>query len=147
MRIVMASDHGGFELKEYIKSYLLGKGYDILDIGTNSEESVDYPDYGKNAGLKIINGEADLGIIMCGSGIGISIAANKVKGIRAALCHDIYTAKMCKMHNNANIMVMGGRIVGKGLAIEMVETYLNTEFEGGRHQKRVDKIHEIERED
>ncbi|BDU50434.1 ribose 5-phosphate isomerase B [Haliovirga abyssi] len=146
MRIVMASDHGGLELKDFIKSYLLGKGYDILDIGTNSEESVDYPDYGKNAGLKIMNGEADLGIIMCGSGIGISIAANKVKGIRAALCHDIYTARMCKQHNNANILAMGGRIIGKGLAIEMVETYLNTEFEGGRHQRRIDKIHKIEQE-
>lgn len=146
MRIVMAADHGGLELKNYIKNYLIGKGYDILDIGTNSEESVDYPDYGKNAGLKIMAKEADLGIIMCGSGIGISIAANKVKGIRAALCHDIYTARMCKQHNNANILAMGGRIIGKGLAIEMVETYLNTKFEGGRHQRRIDKIHEIEQE-
>ena len=144
MKILLASDHGGLELKDYIKGYVEKKGYEVLDIGTNSSDSVDYSDFGGEAGKRIIAGDADCGIIFCGSGIGISIAANKVKGIRAALCHDSYTAKMAKMHNNANILAMGGRIIGKGLAEEMVDIYLETEYEGGRHQLRLDKITKIE---
>ncbi|MGM0508408.1 MAG: ribose 5-phosphate isomerase B, partial [Fusobacteriota bacterium] len=106
MRIVLGSDHGGLELKDYIKAYLEGKGYDILDVGTNTEDSVDYPEYGAKAARKVRDGEAELGIIFCGSGIGISMAANKVKGIRAALCHDTYTAKMARLHNDAQILAM-----------------------------------------
>lgn len=144
MKIVLASDHGGYELKEYIKNYLQTKSIEVIDVGAYDEKSVDYPDYAKKAAEKINNKEAEFGIIFCGTGIGISIAANKVNGIRAALCHDIFTARMAKMHNNANILVMGGRILGKGIAIEMVNTFIETEFEGGRHQGRLDKISEIE---
>ena len=136
MKIVLASDHGGLELKEYIKGYVEKKGYEVLDVGTNSSDSVDYPDFGAAAGEKIIAGEADCGIIFCGSGIGISIAANKIKGIRAALCHDTYTAKRAKISNNANILAMGGRIIGKGLAEEMVDTFLTTKYEGKKKSKK-----------
>lgn len=146
MKIVVASDHGGFELKEFIKGYLEGKGHSITDVGTfNETTSVDYPEYATLAANKVLSKEVDFGIIFCGTGIGISIAANKVDGIRAALCHDIFTAKMAKMHNNANILALGGRILGKGIAIEIVETYINAKFEGGRHQSRLDKITDIEK--
>ncbi len=145
MKIVLAADHGGFELKEFIKEYLLVKNYEVTDVGTHEEVSVDYPEYAEKAAEKVLSKEADLGIIFCGTGIGISIAANKVNGIRAALCHDIFTAKMSRMHNNANILALGGRLLGKGIAIEIVETFLKTEYEGGRHQNRLDKITEIEK--
>ena len=145
MKIVLSVDHGGFELKEFIKSYLEGKGHNITDVGTYSEASVDYPEYAEKAAEKIINNDVDFGIIFCGTGIGISIAANKISGIRAALCHDIFTAKMAKMHNNANILAIGGRVVGKGLAIEIVEAFINAEYEGGRHQLRVDKMMNLEK--
>ena len=142
MKVVLAADHGGFKLKEYVKEYLENEGYDVIDIGTNSEESVDYPLYGKKAGKMVANKEADYGVIFCGTGIGISIAANKIKGIRAGLCHNIFTAKLTREHNDANILAIGGRIIGKELAIEMVKTFLNTEFEGGRHINRVNLIEE-----
>ncbi len=145
MKIVLAADHGGFELKEFIKEYLLVKNYEVVDEGTHEEVSVDYPEYAEKAAAKVLSKEADLGIIFCGTGIGISIAANKVNGIRAALCHDIFTAKMSRMHNNANILALGGRLLGKGIAIEIVETFLKTEYEGGRHQNRLDKITDIEK--
>ncbi|NLK63287.1 MAG: ribose 5-phosphate isomerase B [Fusobacteria bacterium] len=142
MKVVLAADHGGFKLKEYVKEYLENEGYDVIDIGTNSEESVDYPLYGKKAGKMVANKEADYGVIFCGTGIGISIAANKIKGIRAGLCHNVFTAKLTREHNDANILAIGGRIIGKELAIEMVKTFLNTEFEGGRHINRVNLIEE-----
>ena len=145
MKIVLAADHGGFELKEFIKEYLLVKNYEVVDEGTHEEVSVVYPEYAEKAAAKVLSKEADLGIIFCGTGIGISIAANKVNGIRAALCHDIFTAKMSRMHNNANILALGGRLLGKGIAIEIVETFLKTEYEGGRHQNRLDKITDIEK--
>lgn len=145
MKIVLAADHGGFELKEFIKEYLLVKNYEVVDEGTHEEVSVDYPEYAEKAAAKVLSKEADLGIIFCGTGIGISIAANKVNGIRAALCHDIFTAKMSRMHNNANILALGGRLLGKGIAIEIVEAFLKTEYEGGRHQNRLDKITDIEK--
>lgn len=145
MKIVLAADHGGFELKEFIKEYLLVKNYEVIDEGTHEEVSVDYPEYAEKAAAKVLSKEADLGIIFCGTGIGISIAANKVNGIRAALCHDIFTAKMSRMHNNANILALGGRLLGKGIAIEIVEAFLKTEYEGGRHQNRLDKITDIEK--
>ncbi|NLK65355.1 MAG: ribose 5-phosphate isomerase B [Tissierellia bacterium] len=144
MKIVLASDHGGFELKEEIKKHLTKKGYSIIDMGVNNTESVDYPDYGKRAALMVADKEADRGIIICGTGIGISIAANKVKGIRCALCTNEYMAKMSRMHNNANMLALGGRVVGLGLAIDIVDEWLSAEFEGGRHENRVNKIMDIE---
>lgn len=140
MKIALAGDHGGFELKEQIKEYLQGKGYEILDLGTNSAESCDYPNYGKACGDAVVSGEADKGIVICGTGIGISMAANKVKGIRCALCTDPYLAEMTRRHNDANILALGGRILGRDLAIAIVDTWLTTEFEGGRHQRRVDML-------
>lgn len=139
-RVALASDHGGFGLKCQIDKYIQSKGYTVVDLGTDSEESVDYPDYGAKAAEAVLNGDADCAIIMCGSGIGISISANKFKGIRCALCFDTYTAKMCRLHNDANIMAIGGRITTIERASEMVDLFLTTEFEGGRHQKRIDKL-------
>jgi ribose 5-phosphate isomerase B len=142
-KVALASDHGGYQLKGEIIDYLKSKNYELIDLGTNSEESVDYPEYGAKAAQAIINGEADCAIIMCGSGIGISIAANKFKGIRAALCFDAYTAKMCRQHNDANIMAIGGRITTIDRAKDMVDLFLETDFEGGRHQRRIDKLDEL----
>lgn len=144
MKIALGADHGGFELKEFIKNYLQEKGYDVVDCGTYNEKSVDYPDYAEKVAAEVNGKSVDFGMLFCGTGIGISIAANKIDGIRAALCHDSYTAKMSKLHNNANILVLGGRVLGKSLAIDIVDTYINAEFEGGRHQGRLDKIHKIE---
>ncbi len=140
MKLVLASDHGGYELKEEIKKHLQEKGYDFEDIGTHSTESVDYPEYGRAAAEMIAQGKADKGILCCGTGIGISLAANKVKGIRCANVSDTFSAKMSRAHNDANMLSLGGRVVGVGLALEIVDAWLNTEFEGGRHQRRVDKI-------
>ena len=144
MKIVLASDHGGFELKEAIKEHLINKGYDLYDMGVYDTKSVDYPDYGKKAALMVANKEVEKGIIVCGTGIGISIAANKIKGIRCALCTNEYMARMSRMHNNANMLALGGRVTGVGVAIEMVDVWLSTEFEGGRHENRVNKIMDIE---
>lgn len=144
MKIGIGSDHGGFELKEYIKGYLEKQEIEYIDYGTNSTESVDYPDYGKKVAEAVVGGEVDRAIVICGTGIGISIACNKVKGIRCALCGDTYSARMSRAHNNANILALGGRVIGMDLAIEIVSAWLNSEFEGGRHEKRVIKISEIE---
>ncbi|HOW23256.1 MAG TPA: ribose 5-phosphate isomerase B [Sedimentibacter sp.] len=144
MKIVLASDHGGFELKEEIKAHLIKKGYDVIDIGVKDTQSVDYPDYGKRAALMVAGQEADTGIVVCGTGIGISIAANKVKGIRCALCTNEYMARMSRMHNNANMLALGGRVVGRGLALDIVDAWLSAEFEGGRHEIRINKIMDIE---
>ena len=147
MRIAIASDHGAFELKNQIHEYLkTKKDIYIIDKGVNKgNESVDYPDFA-SAGVKaVLNGEADRAIVFCGTGIGISIAANKYNGIRAALCHDAYTARMSRLHNNANVLAMGGRTTGIEIAKEMVDIWLSTPFEGDRHQKRLDKITEIEK--
>ncbi len=144
MKIVLACDHGGFELKEAIKEHLINKGHNLNDIGVYDTKSVDYPDYGKRAALMVANKGAEKGIIVCGTGIGISIAANKVKGIRCALCTNEYMAKMSRMHNNANMLALGGRVTGVGLALDIVDVWLSTEFEGGRHENRVNKIMDIE---
>ena len=144
MKIAIASDHGGYELKENIKKYLESRDIEIVDLGTYSEESVDYPAFGKACGDAVASGKADRGIVCCGTGIGISMAANKFKGIRAALCGDVFSAKMSKEHNNANIICMGGRVLGRELANMIVDTYLEAEFQGGRHADRIKKIHEIE---
>ncbi len=144
MKIAIGSDHGGFKLKEIIKEYLIKKGYDVSDLGCYSEESVDYPDYAEKVAKAVAKGECDLGVLMCGTGIGISIAANKVKGIRAALCHDGLTARLAKQHNNANIICMGGRTTGVETAKDIIDNFLGSEFEGGRHLRRINKIKDIE---
>lgn len=143
--IAIASDHGGFELKERIVKYLKEKGYQFEDLGTFNTDSVDYPDYGVKAAEGVAQGKYEKGIVICGTGIGISIAANKVHGIRAALCTNSYMARMSREHNDSNILALGGRVVGDELAIDIVETWLNTEFVGGRHKIRIDKIAEIEK--
>ena len=142
--IVLASDHAGFPLKEEIKVFLDGKGVEYIDCGTDSTASVDYAKFAQTACLKVTGGEADKAILCCGTGIGISMAANKVKGIRAACCSDYFSTKFTRMHNDANVLCMGARVIGGGLACELVDVFLNTEFEGGRHQRRVDQITAIE---
>jgi len=142
MKISLAADHGGFELKNSILSYLKSKNYEVIDLGTNSTDSVDYPDFAIKAVESILNKDADRAIIMCGTGIGISIAANRFPGIRATLCWDPFTAKLSRLHNNSNILAMGGRLICIELAKEIVNVWLNTEFEGGRHEKRIAKIDE-----
>jgi ribose 5-phosphate isomerase B len=143
MKIVLASDHGGYDLKEIIKKHLTQKSYDIIDLGTNSEASVDYPDYGYAAGKAVAEGKAERGIVFCGSGIGICIAANKVKGIRCALLTSVEMAVLAKSHNDANIISLGGRLTPPDLAIKIVDTWLTTEAEGGRHQRRIDKLNQL----
>ncbi len=145
MTIVVGSDHGGFHLKETVKNHLLEKGYEVVDCGTYSTDSCDYPDIAEKATEYILDGRATFGILICGTGIGIGIAANKVKGIRAALCHDVFSAKATRAHNDANILTMGERVVGAGLALEIVDAFLETNFEGGRHERRVKKISALER--
>lgn len=142
--IAIGCDHGGFELKNHVINHLKEKGIEYKDYGTYSEESVDYPDCAKPVCEAIQNGEAESGILICGTGIGISIAANKYKGIRAALCGDVYSAKMTKEHNNANIICMGGRVLGRELAFMIVDAWLEAEFAGGRHADRIAKIHAVE---
>ncbi len=143
-RIAIASDHAGRELKDDIKEFLLSAGYQPVDMGTNSDERVDYPDYGIPVAEKVSKGEIQRAILICGTGIGMSMVANKFRGVRAALVYDTYTARMAKEHNDANILVIGGRVVGKGLAREMVRVWLESSFQGGRHSRRLDKIREIE---
>ncbi|HEV1996477.1 MAG TPA: ribose 5-phosphate isomerase B [Candidatus Acidoferrum sp.] len=146
LRIAIGADHAGYPVKESIKKYLESAGYAVDDEGTWSEESVDYPDYGKAVGERVAAKQDDYGIVVCASGIGISIAANKVPGIRAALAHDVTTARLSREHNDANVLAMGGRVVTDALAIEMVKTFLSTPFAHGRHQRRIDKIAEMEKE-
>jgi ribose 5-phosphate isomerase B len=141
--IALGCDHGGIELKEKVKSYLDGKGIEYKDFGCYSKESCDYPVYGRAAAKAVASGECDKGIVICTTGIGISISANKVKGIRCALCSDTLSAKMTRLHNDANMLAMGAGIVGENLAIDIVETFLNTEFSGEqRHQRRINLIEE-----
>ena len=144
MRIAVGSDHGGLRLKNEINEYLQKNNYQLKDFGTHTEESCDYPDIARPLAEAVAAGEFDKGILICGTGIGIGIAANKVKGIRAALCHDCFSAKASREHNDANILTMGERVIGTGLALQIVEIWLSTDFEGGRHKNRVAKISEIE---
>lgn len=146
-RIAIGSDHAGFSVKEIIRKYLEGAGYAVNDLGTSSEESVDYPDYGKAVAEHVVSKHADLGIAVCGTGIGISIAANKVPGIRAALAHDVNTARLAREHNDANVLALGGRVVPGETAIQMVQVFLTTAYLGGRHQRRLDKITAIENQE
>jgi len=146
VKIAVAGDHAGFRLKKQFCAYLAEHGYDYQDFGVYSAEtSVDYPDFAVLVAEAVAGGSFDLGVISCGTGIGVNITANKIPGIRAAHCHDTFSARMAREHNDANILTMGGRVIGPGLALEVLETFLRTGFSGGRHTCRVDKIREIER--
>ncbi len=143
-KIAIACDHGGYELKKDIIKHLTARGFEIVDFGCDSTQSVDYPDYALPASQAVAKGECDLGILICGTGIGMSLCANKVKGIRAACCSDTFSARMTRMHNNSNILCFGARVVGLGLATDMVDLFLDTEFEGERHNQRIEKMMAIE---
>ena len=144
MKLAIACDHGGLDLKRTAVDYLHTHGYEVIDFGTNEACSCDYPDFALPAAEAVANGTCDRGVVICGTGIGVSIAANKVKGIRCAHCHDTYSAKYTRLHNDANMLAFGQRVIGEGLMLEILETFLTTGFEGGRHQKRIDKITAIE---
>jgi len=145
LKIALGSDHGGYQLKEEIKRWLTEKGeYEVRDFGTYSEGSCDYPDVALPVARAVAQGECSLGILVCGTGIGVSIVANKVPGIRAALCHDTYSARMSRAHNDANILALGARVIGPGLAQEIIRAFLAEPFQGGRHQGRLRKISELE---
>ena len=144
MKIAMASDHGGFELKESVKEWLTEQGHEVCDYGCHSKESCDYPVFGKAAAEAVASGVCEKGIVICTTGIGISITANKVKGIRCALCADSFSAEMTRRHNDANMLALGGGMIGPNMAERIVDVFLSTAFEGGRHQRRVDKVMSIE---
>ncbi|MDU5922967.1 MAG: ribose 5-phosphate isomerase B [Finegoldia magna] len=146
MKIAIAADHGGFELKDSMVEYIKSLGNEVVDLGTNSADSVDYPDYAKKVCEEIQKGNSDLGILICGTGIGMSLAANKFEGIRAACVSDVYSAKMSRNHNNANVLCFGARVIGDEVAKLIIKTFLENEFEAGRHQRRVDKIMAFEKE-
>ena len=142
--IALAADHGGFELKEAVKAHLKELGLEYIDFGTHSTDSVDYPDMAVPACDAVVSGECSKALLFCGTGVGMAIAANKVKGIRACCCSDTFSARMTRAHNDANILTFGERVVGQGVAMERVDAFLTTEFEGGRHQKRIDKMMALE---
>lgn len=142
--LALGSDHGGFELKQAVIKYLEEKNIEYKDFGCLDTNSVDYPDIAQKTCESIVRGECERGLLFCGTGIGISMSANKVKGIRAACCSDYFSAKYTRLHNDANVLCMGGRVVGAGLACELVDIFLNTEFEGGRHQRRIDIMMDLE---
>lgn len=144
MKIAIASDHGGYQLKEAVKEHLQNANIEVVDFGCHSRESVDFPDYAKNVGESIVNGENQLGILCCGTGIGMSIAANKITGIRAAVVGDVFSAKATREHNDSNILCLGERVTGEGLACLIVDTWLSAEFLGGRHANRINGIKELE---
>jgi ribose 5-phosphate isomerase B len=146
VKVAIGSDHAGYELKEYVKHILEEKGYTLIDAGTNSEASVDYSDFGFKAAQLVSEGLADKGVLICGTGMGMSVVANKVKGIRASLAQDLYTAIQSRKHLDANILALGARVIGKGLAEEIVKAWFETDFEGGRHEGRVEKIKKWEEE-
>lgn len=147
MRIAVGSDHAGFRLKEHLIAVLEDDGHDVTDLGTHSEEAVDYPPICAGVGREVVAGRVDRGIVLGGSGQGEQISANKVRGVRAALCNDLYTAEYSRRHNDANVLSIGARVVGEGLADEIIRVWLTTEFEGGRHRRRVDEIALIESEE
>jgi ribose 5-phosphate isomerase B len=144
MKIAIGSDHAGFGLKEDVLVLLKGTAAEVIDCGTNTTASVDYPDFGEKVSRMVSAGEVDRGILICGTGIGMSMVANKFPNVRAALCNDLFCAKMSRLHNDANVLVLGGRIIGKDLAAEIVRTWLDTAFEGDRHMRRLQKIKKIE---
>jgi len=143
MKLVVGSDHAAYELKEAIKEKLIKEGHEVIDVGCDSTESVDYPKYGHAVGRTVASGEAERGIAVCGSGIGISIACNKVPGIRAALCTSVEMAEMCRRHNNANVVCMGARMISQELAFQIIDTWMTTDFEAGKHLRRINEIEDI----
>ncbi|GAM09994.1 ribose-5-phosphate isomerase B [Geobacter sp. OR-1] len=145
MKIALGSDHGGYQLKEEIVLFLKDRGIEVMDVGTDSDVSVDYPDFGEKVARLVAGGDVDSGIVVCGTGIGISIAANKIPGIRAALVTDSFMARMAKEHNNANVLALGGRVIDQSKACEIIAAWLDSTFEGGRHQARLDKIAQLEK--
>lgn len=144
MKIAIGNDHAALELKKVIKAYVEDMGHEVVDFGTHTTDSCDYPVYGEKVARAVAGGECELGILICGTGIGISLAANKVKGIRAAVCSESYSARLTRAHNNANIIAFGARVIGEDTAKDIVNAFINTPFEGGRHQRRIDMITEIE---
>jgi ribose 5-phosphate isomerase B len=146
VRIAIASDHAGFRMKALVAEHLAGQGHEVKDLGTHSEEPVDYPRFCAAAGQAVVDGDADFGIVIGGSGQGEQIAANKVHGVRAALCHDLTTAQLARAHNDANVLSLGGRLLGETLALAIVDAFLAGEFEGGRHVARLEQVREIEAE-
>lgn len=144
MKVYIATDHAGYAVKEFVKKLFLEKGYVVEDLGPDSDERVDYPDFAQKVAQKVATNPGSQGVLICGTGIGMSIAANKIKGIRAAEVHDYYTAKMARAHNNANILCFGERVVGKGEIESIIDAWCETEFEGGRHENRVKKIMDLE---
>jgi len=140
MKIIMGSDHAGFAMKERIKAFLQEKGISVEDVGTHNEESVDYTDIGKEVSRKISDGAFDRGVLICGTGLGMSMVANRFKGVRAALANDLFSAIMSRRHNDSNVLVLGGRLIGDALALQLVETWLETPFDGGRHERRLEKM-------
>jgi ribose 5-phosphate isomerase B len=146
VKIAIGSDHAGFELKDYLKGILQKEKQTVIDVGTGSEDSVDYPDFGIRVARLVSEGQVDRGVLVCGTGVGMSITANKVRGVRAALVHDLFTAIQSRRHVDANVLVLGGRVIGKGLAAEMLKAWLNEPFEGGRHALRLQKLDKLEEE-
>ena len=142
--ISIACDHGAIALKNHLKTYLEGKGYEVKDFGTHTTDSCDYPDFAAPAAQAVANGECEKGIVLCTTGIGVSMVANKVKGVRCALCHEAHSAEMTRRHNDANVLAIGAGVTGVNLAERIVDVFLTTEFEGGRHQRRVDKVMAVE---
>ena len=147
MRIALGADHAGFPLKSLVAKHLADTGHEVVDLGTDSEESVDYPSFCAAVARAVVRGEVDRGIVMGGSGQGEAIAANKVRGVRAALCHDEWMARMARLHNDANVLSMGGRVLGEAVALAIVDVFLNTDFEGDRHVRRVQQIADIENQE
>ncbi len=147
MRVAIAADHGGYELKQQIAEFLIAQGHQVQDFGTHSPKTVDYPDFAAPLARAVAAEEFERGILICGTGIGMSVTANKVRGIRAAVCTNCYMARMSRRDNDANILCLGGRVLGLGLALEIVQVFLSSEFAGGRHARRVEKIGELERKE
>lgn len=147
MKFVVGCDHGGINIKSQVVSILQNKGHDVLDVGTNTLNSVDYPDFAVEVSKAVSSGKADIGVLVCGTGLGMSMAANKVAGVRAAVCTNAYMAEMARAHNNANVLCLGERVIGPGLADSIVEAFLSTDFEGDRHQRRVGKINALDQKD
>ena len=143
--VALGADHAGFELKEALKAWLIDQGYQILDYGAHSPDSVDYPDYAAQVALAVADQKVERGVLVCGTGIGMAIAANKVPGVRAALCSDLYTARVSREHNDANVLTLGGRLMGPEMALDILRMWIETDFAGDRHRRRVDKIADLER--
>ena len=144
MKIAIGNDHGAVDMKNHVMGWLKENGYEVVNFGTDSTESTDYPIYAERVAKAVVSGECDRGILICGTGIGISISANKIHGVRAALCGDCFSAEMTRRHNDANIVALGARVVGPGLALKIVDTFLDTPFEGGRHARRVEQMMALE---